>query len=87
MCARDTTLGLYRLLYKSTREYSTKPINASGPFGPRCCIARNPARYVAQVQIGPVLKNPIRSLARDTTYPILDYFIDENGEVKPTRFL
>jgi len=87
MCARHTTLRLYHLTYKITRGYSAKPTKVSGLFGPRYSIATDPARYVAQVQTGPVLKNPIRTVARDTIGPLWGCFTEENGEVNATRFL
>lgn len=45
-------------------------------------IAGDPARYVAQVQISSVLENLVRSLARDVTDAVLDFFPDENGKVE-----
>jgi len=54
----------------------------SGPWGRRPNIAGDPARYVAQIQISSVLENSIREAAKDMTELILDYFPDENGEVR-----
>jgi hypothetical protein len=46
----------------------------------------NPARYVAQVQISSVLENSVRKAARDVTDLILEFFPDENGEVKVSEY-
>jgi len=54
----------------------------SGPFGRRPNIARDPARYVAQVQISSVLENSIRAAAKDMTDLILDFLPDRNGQVR-----
>ncbi|MHC4508786.1 MAG: exosortase-associated EpsI family protein [Planctomycetota bacterium] len=45
-------------------------------------ISGDPARYVAQVQIGSVLGNSIRSAAEDMAELILDFFPDEQGQVR-----
>ena len=45
-------------------------------------VAGNIARYVAQVQINSVLENSIRTAAKDMTELILDFFPNENGEVR-----
>ena len=45
-------------------------------------IAGDPARYVTQVQISSVLENSVRTVAKDMTDLILDFFPDENGQVK-----
>ena len=57
----------------------------SGPFGRRPNIAGDPARYVAQVQISSVLENSIRTAAKEMTELILDFFPDENGEVRSQK--
>jgi len=54
----------------------------SGPFGRRPNIARDPARYVAQVQISSVLENSIRAAAQEMTYLILDFLPDRNGRIR-----
>jgi len=56
----------------------------SGPFGRRPNIARDPARYVAQVQISSILENSIRAAAENMTDLILDYLPDRNGQIKHT---
>lgn len=45
-------------------------------------ILGNPARYVAQVQISSVLENSTRTAAKDMAELILDFFPDENGNVR-----
>jgi len=58
----------------------------SGPLGRRPNIARDPARYVAQVQISSILENSILSAAKDMTDLILDFFPDENGKIRAIEF-
>ena len=53
----------------------------SGVLGRRFNLARNPARYVAQVQISSSMENSILKAAEDMTGIILDFFPDENGSV------
>jgi hypothetical protein len=50
-------------------------------------INGDPARYVTQVQISSVLENSIRSAARDIAELVLDYFPDENGQVKALEYV
>jgi hypothetical protein len=50
-------------------------------------IDGNPARYVTQVQISSVVENSIRSVARDITELVLDYFPDENGKVRAVEYV
>jgi hypothetical protein len=50
-------------------------------------IDGNPARYVAQVQFSSLLEMSVRSAAKDFTDLILDYFPDENGQVKASEDL
>lgn len=59
----------------------------SSPFGRRPNIAKNPARYVAQVQISSVLENSVRSAAKEMTDLILGYFPDESGEVRVAEYV
>jgi len=49
-------------------------------------IAGDPARYAAQVQIASVLEAPLRRAARDMADMLLEFFPDENGNVKATRY-
>jgi EpsI family protein len=48
-------------------------------------IAGDPARYVAQVQVGSVLESSVRTVVEDLADLILDFFPDENGEVAVVR--
>ena len=48
-------------------------------------ISGNTARYVAQVQISSVLENSIRTVAKDMTELILDFFPDETGSVRASE--
>jgi len=57
----------------------------SGFWGRRINITKNPARYVAQVQISSVLENPIRSAAKDMAELILDLLPDKNGTVEAAQ--
>jgi EpsI family protein len=54
----------------------------SGLFGRRFNLARNPARYVAQIQISSTLENSARQAAQDMAELIFEYIPDENGQVK-----
>jgi len=56
----------------------------SGPLGRRPNLARDPARYVAQVQISSVLENSVRTAAADVTDTILDFLPDKDGQVRAT---
>jgi hypothetical protein len=50
-------------------------------------INGNPARYVTQVQISSVFENSVRSAARDIAELVLDYFPDENGQVRALEYV
>jgi len=50
-------------------------------------IDGDPARYVTQVQISSVLENSVRVAATDIAELILDFFPDEKGEVKATKYV
>jgi len=50
-------------------------------------IAGNPAHYVAQVQISSVLENSARTAAEEMTDLMLDFFPDENGEVRAVEYI
>jgi hypothetical protein len=54
----------------------------SGPLGRRPNLARDPARYVAQVQISSVLENSVRTAAADMTDRILEFLPDKDGRVR-----
>ena len=49
-------------------------------------ITGNPARYIAQVQISSVLEDSVRKAAEDMADLMLDFFPDEAGTVRATRF-
>jgi len=49
-------------------------------------IAGDPAHYVAQVQISSVLENSVRAAAKNMTELILDFFPNENGEVRAAKY-
>jgi hypothetical protein len=48
-------------------------------------IAGDPAHYVTQVQISSVLENSVRTVAKEMTDLILDFFPDKNGTVRATE--
>lgn len=50
-------------------------------------IGGNPARYVTQVQISSVFENSVRSAAKDFAERVLDYFPDENGDVRAIEYV
>jgi hypothetical protein len=82
--AYDQTVVLN--FYILNGQITTDEDSFSGLFGRRPNIAGDPARYVAQVQISSVLEDSIRTTAKDMTGLILDFFPDENGEVRATEF-
>lgn len=57
----------------------------SGPFSRRPNIGRDPARYVAQIQISSVLENSVRTAAEDMTDMIVSFLPDETGQVRATE--
>ncbi|MBN2137568.1 MAG: exosortase-associated EpsI family protein [Sedimentisphaerales bacterium] len=52
----------------------------SGPLGRRPNIARDPRRYVAQVQISSVLQESVEAAARDMADMILQFLPSKGGE-------
>ncbi len=68
--------------YLVNGELATNQSGFSGVLGRRYNLSRNPARYVAQVQISSLLENSIRSAASDMTEMILALLPDENGIVR-----
>jgi hypothetical protein len=50
-------------------------------------INGDPAHYVTQVQISSVFENSIRSAARDIAELVLDFFPDENGQVRALKYV
>lgn len=63
-------------------KLATNQSGFSGFLGRKYNLSRNPARYVAQVQISSLLENSIRNAASDMTELILDLLPDENGRVR-----
>jgi EpsI family protein len=56
--------------------------DSSGLFGRKANIARDPSRYVAQVQISSVLESSARKAAGEMADLVLGFFPDENGKVR-----
>ncbi|MFC1634147.1 exosortase-associated EpsI family protein [Planctomycetota bacterium] len=50
-------------------------------------INGDPARYVTQVQVSSILENSIRTAAEGMVELILDFFPDENGQVKAVDYV
>jgi hypothetical protein len=50
-------------------------------------IARDPSRYVAQVQISSVLESSVRKAAYDIIDHAVDFLPDENGKVRATGYV
>jgi hypothetical protein len=68
--------------YVHNGRITAKESDFSGLFGRKANIARDPSRYVAQVQISSVLESSIRKAAREITDLVLDFLPDENGSVR-----
>lgn len=77
--AYDETVILNFYIVNGTLATNQKGFR--GIWGRRFNITKNPARYVAQVQISSTSENSIRSAAKDTAELILDLLPDENGTV------
>lgn len=67
--------------YVVNGHLSTDQRGFTGFSGRRYNLAKNPARYVAQIQISSVMENSIRTAAKDMAELILDFLPDENGGV------
>jgi hypothetical protein len=59
----------------------------SGLFGRKANLARDPSRYVAQVQISSVLESSVKKAAGEMADLVLGFFPDENGKVKSAGFI
>ncbi|MGB7582220.1 MAG: exosortase-associated EpsI family protein [Sedimentisphaerales bacterium] len=59
----------------------------SGVFGRIFNIARDPSRYVAQVQISSVLESSVRKAAHDIIDRAVDFLPDENGKIRAAGFI
>lgn len=66
-------------------QITTDERDFSSPFSRRPNLVRDPARYVAQVQISSVLENSVRTAAKDITDLIFDFLPDENSNVKAEK--
>lgn len=66
-------------------QLATNQGGFSGLWGRRFNLTKNPARYVAQVQISSALENSIRSAAKDMAELILDLLPDKNGKVSASE--
>ena len=67
--------------YLVNGQLSTNQSGFSGFSGRRFNLARNPARYVAQIQISSIMESSIRLAAEDMTELILEFLPDEYGDV------
>ena len=56
-----------------------------GIWGRKFNITKNPARYVAQIQISSISENSIRNAAKDMSELILDLLPDANGKIRATE--
>ncbi|MBN2182925.1 MAG: EpsI family protein [Sedimentisphaerales bacterium] len=68
--------------YVVNGKLATNQRGFSGFLSRRFNITRNPARYVAQIQISSISEKSIRNAATDITDLILDLLPDENGVVE-----
>jgi len=75
---RTVVLSFYVLNGRTTAKES----DFSGPFGRRPNIARDPSRYVAQVQISSAHDKSVEIAAEQMADLILDLLPDENGRAK-----
>lgn len=80
---RIVVLSFYILNGRTTAKES----DFSGPFGRRLNIARDPSRYVAQVQISSALENSVQAAAEEMADLILDFLPGENSRVKAAEFV
>ena len=67
--------------YVVNGHLSTSQSGVSGFSSRGFNLERNPARYIAQIQISSVMENSIRKAAKDMAELILDFLPDENGGV------
>jgi hypothetical protein len=66
-------------------QLDTNQEGFSGLWGRRFNLTRNPARYVAQVQISSKSENSIRNAAKDMAELIIDLLPDKNGKDRATE--
>ena len=67
--------------YVLNGRITAKESDFSGPFGRKPNIARDPSRYVAQVQISSALEKSVKAAAEEMTDMILEFLPDENSMV------
>ncbi len=58
----------------------------SSVFGRKANTARDPSRYVAQVQISSLPESSVRKAVREITDLVLDFLPDENGKVRAEKY-
>jgi len=75
---RMVVLSFYVLNGRTTAKES----DFSGPFGRRPNIARDPSRYIAQVQISSAQDKSVEMAAEQMADLILDFLPDENSKVE-----
>ena len=73
--------------YVLNGRITAKESDFSGPFGRRPNIARDPSRYVAQVQISSALEKSVKTAAEEMTDMILDFLPGENSRVRAAEFV
>lgn len=67
--------------YVVNGHLSTSQKGVTGFSSRRFNISKNPARYIAQIQISSVRETSIRAAAKDMSELLLDFLPDENGGV------
>ena len=67
--------------YVVNGKLSTNQSGFTGFSGRKINLTKNPARYVAQIQISSMMESSIRTAAEDMADLILDFLPDENGGV------
>jgi hypothetical protein len=73
--------------YIRNGQPTAKESDFSGVFGRKFNIARDPSRFVAQIQISSVQESSVRKAAQDITDLVLDFLPDENGKVRSAGFI
>jgi EpsI family protein len=66
---------------------TAKESDFSSIFGRKANTARDPSRYVAQVQISSAMESSVRKAAGEITDIILDFLPDENGKVRAAGYV
>ena len=66
---------------------TAKESDFSSIFGRKANTARDPSRYVAQVQISSVLESSVRKAAGEITDKVFDFLPDENGKVRAAGYV